>query len=144
MLSVNIHKELDDFTLNVQFESDGGIMALLGASGCGKSMTLKCVAGLETPDRGRIALDDRVLFDSDKHINLPPQKRRVGYLFQQYALFPHMNVRQNLLAGARRLPREKQKNAVEEMTAHFASTDWRSFTPDSSPAGSSSAPRARE
>ncbi|MBQ9458862.1 MAG: ATP-binding cassette domain-containing protein [Oscillospiraceae bacterium] len=119
MLSVNIHKELDDFTLNVQFESDGGIMALLGASGCGKSMTLKCVAGLETPDRGRIALDDRVLFDSDKHINLPPQKRRVGYLFQQYALFPHMNVRQNLLAGARRLPREKQKNAVEEMIRTF-------------------------
>lgn len=71
-------------------------MALLGASGCGKSVTLKCIAGIMTPDRGHIILDGETLFDSEKHINLPPQKRRVGYLFQQYALFPNMTVLQNI------------------------------------------------
>ena len=119
MLSVNIHKELDDFTLNVSFETAGDMTALLGASGCGKSMTLKCIAGLETPDRGRIVLNERVLFDSEKKIDLAPQKRRVGYLFQQYALFPHMTVRQNLLAAARRLPKEKRSAAVDEKARAF-------------------------
>ena len=119
MLSVNIHKELDDFTLNVNFESGAGVTALLGASGCGKSMTLKCVAGLETPDRGRIILNDRVLFDSGRHINLPPQRRRVGYLFQQYALFPNMTVRRNLYAAVRHLPRAKRKAAVDEKLRTF-------------------------
>ena len=65
---------------------DGGVFAILGASGCGKSMTLKCIAGIERPDEGRIVLNDRVLFDSKKKINLPPQKRKVGYMFQDYAL----------------------------------------------------------
>lgn len=71
-------------------------MALLGASGCGKSVTLKCIAGIMTPDRGHIILDDETLFESKKHINLPPQKRRVGYLFRQHALFPNMTVLQNI------------------------------------------------
>ena len=70
---------------------DGGVFAILGASGCGKSMTLKCIAGIERPDEGRIVLNDRVLFDSKKKINLPPQKRKVGYMFQDYALFPGRN-----------------------------------------------------
>ena len=76
-------------------------MALLGASGCGKSVTLKCIAGIMTPDRGHIILDGETLFDSEKHYNLPPQKRRVGYLFQQYALFPNMTVLQNIRCGIR-------------------------------------------
>jgi len=76
-------------------------MALLGASGCGKSVTLKCIAGIMTPDRGHIILDGETLFDSEKHINLPPQKRRIGYLFQQYALFPNMTVLQNIRCGIR-------------------------------------------
>ncbi len=118
-LSVNIHKELDDFTLNVNFETAGDMMALLGASGCGKSMTLKCIAGLEKPDRGRIVLNDRVLYDSEKHINLPPQKRRVGYLFQQYALFPHMTVRENLETAVQRLPKERRKAPVDEKLRAF-------------------------
>ena len=113
-LSVHIYKELRDFTLNVQFDSDGGVMALLGASGCGKSMTLKCIAGLETPDRGTIVLNDRVLFDSTKHINKSPQARHVGYLFQHYALFPTMTVKGNLYAAAQRLPQGKRKAAVDE------------------------------
>lgn len=84
-------------------------MALLGASGCGKSITLKCIAGIMTPDRGHIILDGETLFDSEKHINLPPQKRRVGYLFQQYALFPNMTVLQNVRCGIRSGSRAEEK-----------------------------------
>lgn len=99
-LSVHIEKKLGNFSLKVDFETQGERLALLGLSGSGKSMTLKCIAGIETPDAGRIVLDGRVLFDSEKRINLPPQKRKVGYLFQNYALFPHMTVLQNLRVGA--------------------------------------------
>ena len=107
-LCVDIEKRLGNFHLKVCFEAENEILALLGASGCGKSMTLKCIAGIEKPDRGRIVLDGRVLFDSEKKIDLPPQKRKVGYLFQQYALFPNMTVRQNIAAGVR-----GRKNADE-------------------------------
>lgn len=100
-LFVDIEKTLGAFHLKLCFEAENEILALLGASGCGKSMTLKCIAGIEKPDRGRIVLDGRTLFDSEKHIDLPPQKRKVGYLFQQYALFPNMTVRQNIAAGIR-------------------------------------------
>ena len=101
-LSIDIEKTLGDFHLRVSFEANDEIFALLGASGCGKSMTLKCIAGIERPDRGRIVLDGRVLFDSEKGIDLKPQERRAGYLFQQYALFPNMTVRQNIRCGLRR------------------------------------------
>lgn len=100
-LSVDIEKRLGNFNLKVQFEAENEVLAVLGASGCGKSMTLKCIAGIETPDRGRIILDGKVLFDSRQKISLPPQKRRVGYLFQQYALFPNMTVWQNIRCGVR-------------------------------------------
>ena len=87
-------------------------MALLGASGCGKSVTLKCIAGIMTPDREHIILDGETIFDSEKHINLQPQKRRVGYLFQQYALFPNMTVLQNIRCGIRSGSRaEKRRRA---------------------------------
>ena len=109
-LHVDIRKRLGGFTLDVHFTAGNGITSLLGASGCGKSMTLKCIAGIEKPDEGRIELDGRVLFDSAQKINLPPQKRRVGYLFQNYALFPNMSVRQNILCG---LNREKDRDAKE-------------------------------
>ena len=102
-LIVDIHKRLGDFSLDVSFQVDGGITCLLGPSGCGKSMTLKCIAGIEKPDSGHIELDGRVLFDSKRHINVRPQRRRVGYLFQNYALFPNMTVRQNILCGLRRI-----------------------------------------
>ena len=78
-------------------------MGILGASGCGKSMTLRCIAGVEKPDAGRIVLDGRTLYDSARRINVKPQERQVGYLFQNYALFPNMTVRQNILCGMRRL-----------------------------------------
>ena len=77
-LLVDIRKRLRDFTLNVSFTVENEIFALLGGSGCGKSMTLKCIAGIERPDEGRIILNGRTLFDSDQKINLPPQLRRVG------------------------------------------------------------------
>ena len=94
-LIVDIRRDLGKFRLDVSFEAENGVTCLLGASGCGKSMTLKCIAGIEKPDEGHIELDGRVLFDSEKGINLPPQERLVGYLFQNYALFPNMTVRQN-------------------------------------------------
>ena len=110
-LIVDVKKTFGDFTLDVHFTAENGVMALLGASGCGKSMTLKCIAGIEKPDEGHIELDGEVLFDSSMHINLPPQKRRVGYLFQNYALFPNMTVRQNILCG---LNREKDRETKEK------------------------------
>ena len=85
----------------MQFAADAEATALLGASGCGKSMTLRCIAGVERPDKGRICLGDRVLFDSEAGIDLPPQQRRVGLLFQSYALFPHMTLEQNVACGLR-------------------------------------------
>ena len=110
-LLVDIRKTLGSFTLEARFRAENGITSLLGASGCGKSMTLKCIAGIEKPDEGRIEVDGRVLFDSAAGINLPPQKRRVGYLFQNYALFPNMTVRQNILCG---LNRDKDRAAKEQ------------------------------
>ena len=91
-LSVHIKKKLKDFELAVDFDMEEGIVGFLGSSGCGKSMTLKCIAGIETPDEGSIVLDGEVLFDKKAGIDLSPQKRKVGYLFQNYALFPHIDV----------------------------------------------------
>ena len=100
-LLVDIEKTLGEFRLRVAFTAENGLLSLLGASGCGKSMTLKCIAGIERPDKGRIVLNGETLFDSEKRVDLPPQKRRVGYLFQQYALFPNMTVHQNIRCGVR-------------------------------------------
>ena len=101
MLEVQIYKKLAEFDLDVSFQVNDNILGLMGASGSGKSMTLKCIAGIETPDQGRIVLNDRVLFDSEKKINVPIQKRNVGYMFQSYALFPNMNVYENISVGLR-------------------------------------------
>ncbi len=100
-LSVNICKQLGEFRLETQFEAEDETLALLGASGCGKSVTLRCIAGILTPDEGKIVLDGVTLYDSAAGIDLPPQKRNVGYLFQQYALFPNMTVRQNIAVAVR-------------------------------------------
>lgn len=114
-LEVNIKKRLGGFTLDVAFSAGDGVLALLGASGCGKSMTLRCIAGIERPDEGRIVLGDRVLFDSAQKINLPPQKRRVGLLFQNYALFPTMTVEQNIVASLSK----KDRGQVAEYIRRF-------------------------
>lgn len=106
-LRVEIRKQYKDFCLEVCFDNKGRTMGLLGASGCGKSLTLKCIAGIETPDEGKIILNDRVLFDSEHRINLPVQQRRTGLLFQSYALFPNMSVRENIRIGIRDKAKEK-------------------------------------
>ncbi|HEX2925252.1 MAG TPA: ATP-binding cassette domain-containing protein [Ruminiclostridium sp.] len=117
-LFVDIKKRLGNFRLDIRFDSEQGIMSLLGSSGSGKSMTLKCIAGIETPDEGRIVLDNRVLFDSERNINLPPQKRKVGYLFQNYALFPNMTVEENIGAGVN-LPKKEKALLVNEHIRMF-------------------------
>lgn len=99
MLYARIKKKFGDFLLDVEFETNEETLALLGASGCGKSMTLKCIAGIENPDEGQIVLNDRILFDSTKKINLPSRNRKVGLLFQNYALFPNMTLEENISIG---------------------------------------------
>jgi len=113
-LYVDITKNFGKFKLDVFLEADG-ITGLLGASGCGKTMTLKCIAGIEKPDRGIMKLGDITLFDSKRRINLAPQKRKVGYLFQNYALFPNMNVRQNILCGMRDESRDVKARKLSEI-----------------------------
>ena len=114
-LDVRVKKNLRDFVLDVEFCVRDEIFALLGASGSGKSMTLKCIAGIETPDEGRIVLDGRILFDSTRGVNLPPQSRRAGFLFQNYALFPNMTVAENILFAAVGTPDEKISRLRENL-----------------------------
>ena len=101
-LEVTIAKRFEGFTLHADFAAGNTAAAILGASGCGKSMTLRCIAGVVKPDSGCIVLDGRVLFDSEKGIDLPPQQRNVGLLFQNYALFPNMTVEQNILCALKK------------------------------------------
>ncbi len=117
-ISVEICKRLHNFSLDISFESNSKRIGILGASGCGKSMALKSIAGIVTPDTGRITVENRTLFDRGNKINLKPQKRNVGYLFQNYALFPTMTVEKNIAAG---LKGNKKENAerVREMVEKF-------------------------
>ncbi len=108
-IEVDIEKKAGSFHLRSRFAAGDETLAILGASGCGKSMTLKCIAGVITPDRGRIVLDGRVLYDSEKKINLPARKRNTGYLFQDYALFPNMTVEQNIACG---IPRDRDRRQL--------------------------------
>lgn len=117
-LSVDIRKTFPDFQLETSFTVGQQTLGLLGGSGSGKSMTLKCIAGVVTPDEGHIELNGRVLFDSSQKINLPPQKRNVGFLFQHYALFPTMTAEQNILCGMKR-NRQRNKKRVSEIIAQL-------------------------
>lgn len=110
-LYVDIEKRYGDFLLRVKFETEREVFAILGASGCGKSLTLKCIAGIEKPDRGIIRLDDNIFFDSERRINIPARRRNVGYLFQDFALFPNMTVFQNIMCGAKN--QEKARDFVK-------------------------------
>ena len=112
-LKINIKKSLPSFNLNIDFEYEGGILGILGASGSGKSMTLKSIAGLIKPDSGSIILNEKILFDSRNKINLKPQKRSAGYLFQNYALFPNMTVKENIESGIFNLPKAERKSIAE-------------------------------
>ena len=117
-LTARIEKRFGAFHLTVDLMAETGQpLALLGASGCGKSVTLKCIAGIERPDRGRIELDGRVLFDSEAGIDLPPQRRRVGFLFQSYALFPHMTVERNVAVCLGRMDKRRRRERTAELLA---------------------------
>lgn len=118
-LYVDIKKRFAGFTLNVQFEADKQPLGILGASGGGKSMTLKAIAGIVTPDEGQIVVDGRVLFDSKKKINVRPQQRRVGYLLQNHALFPNMTVKQNI-AEAIKGKKSERDAKIEELLTRVA------------------------
>ncbi|NET91294.1 MAG: molybdate ABC transporter permease subunit [Kamptonema sp. SIO1D9] len=113
-LLVNLQKNIPNFQLNVSFTSAQKPLGLLGASGSGKSMTLRCLAGLETPNQGRIVLNGRILFDSQRKINLPSRKRRIGFVFQNYALFPHLTIAQNIAFGLQNLPPRERSQRVNK------------------------------
>lgn len=117
-LTVDIKRRLKEFSLDISFHSEKGCTGILGASGCGKSMTLRTIAGITNPDSGRILLNDNVFYDSKQRINLKPQKRRVGFLFQNYALFPNMTVEENVGAGLlKKTPQNQEK--VENALRRF-------------------------
>lgn len=118
MLDFHIQKKLGSFWLDSEVHTEAKRIGILGASGCGKSMTLRCLSGIERPDDGYIRLAERTVYSAKERVCIAPQKRRVGYLFQHYALFPTMTVEQNIAAG---LHGTKQENAVrvQEMIETF-------------------------
>jgi molybdate transport system ATP-binding protein len=120
-LEVSIRKKLREFTLNGDISVGRECLGLMGPSGSGKSMLLKCIAGIETPDEGRIVLNGNVLYDSEDKICVAPQKRKIGYLFQGYALFPNMTVEQNIRTGlkAKKLPETEVQKHTEKMMKIF-------------------------
>ncbi len=113
MLAVDVEKRLGDFTIAAKFEAPDGVTALFGPSGSGKTSIVSMVAGLVTPDRGRIMCNGALLFDSTGHVSQPPHRRGIGYVFQDGRLFPHMTVAQNLDYGRRmyRLPVDASERA---------------------------------
>ncbi|MET0279248.1 MAG: molybdenum ABC transporter ATP-binding protein [Pseudorhodoplanes sp.] len=99
MLALEVQKKLGDLALDISFESGGPVTGLFGPSGAGKTTLVQIIAGLARPDRGRVALGDTILFDSRQHIDVPAHRRRIGYVFQEGRLFPHLSVRKNLDYG---------------------------------------------
>ena len=118
-VSIDIEKDFKGFSLRVKFNSTCATMGILGASGSGKSITLRCIAGIETPDRGRIVVNGRTIFDSDQKINLKPQQRRIGYLFQNYALFPTMTVKENIACGYRGKDKQERDKKVQDYITRY-------------------------
>jgi molybdate transport system ATP-binding protein len=115
LLEVKIKRKLPGFSLDISFSVSQEIMAILGPSGSGKTMTLHCIAGLMQPDEGCIKLNEKPLFDSSSKVNLPPQMRRVGFVFQNYALFPHLTINENIAYGIHHLSREKADERVSKL-----------------------------
>ncbi len=115
-VDVQIRLVLNGFTLDVAWTAGDGVSVLFGPSGSGKTLTLQCLAGLVRPESGRIVVDGRVLFDGATGVHVPPQERRLGYVFQGYALFPHLTVRANVAFGLRRRPvAERDQRTAEVM-----------------------------
>lgn len=116
-LAVTIQKQLANFTLDTTFAAQQETLGILGGSGSGKSMTLRCIAGMETPSSGRIVLNGQTLFDAEQGINLPSHQRRVSLVFQNYALFPHLSVAQNIGFGLQNLPKALRSRRVQQQLA---------------------------
>ena len=122
-LCADIHKRIEDFSLDISFESDATRIGILGASGSGKSMTLRCIAGIEEMDSGHIEIGGRVLYDSADKLNVKPQQRNVGYMFQNYALFPTMSVSDNIMAGLKGSKEERLLYKMMLFDALYKSSD---------------------
>jgi len=120
MLEVDLRRRLPGFSLDIAFRAGDEMLVLFGPSGAGKSLTLQCIAGIARPDAGRIAVDGRLLFDSEGGVTLPPQARRVGYVPQRYALFPHLTVEENIAYGLRGYTPAERSARVREMVALMA------------------------
>jgi len=114
-LEVQIEKKLLDFVLHVSFRAEAEPLSILGASGAGKTMLLRCIAGLEQPDRGKVTLNNRSFFDSEAQVNTPARQRRIGMLFQNYALFPNRTVAENIGFGLKGLPRDEQSKRIADL-----------------------------
>ena len=114
MLELNIKKKLNNFTLDIECELDSNRIGILGGSGAGKSMILKMLAGIEKPDKGYIKLDDQLLFDSEKKIDIKPKDRNIGYCFQNYALFPNLTVYENIVIGLSKSERADADKYLEK------------------------------
>lgn len=115
-LYIDIKKQLHSYPLHIQLEAGDEAIGILGRSGSGKSITLKMIAGIITPDAGEIVVNDRVLFHAQKKINVPPQQRNVGLLFQNYALFPHMTVAANIAIA---IPNERKAQKKDVVTTYL-------------------------
>ncbi len=111
-LEVDIKKSFASFTLDAAFAAGDETLGFLGASGCGKSLTMRCIAGIETPDEGRIVVNDQVFFDSERRINLKPQERKTALLFQNYMLFPNLTVAENVGAGIGKEASKDERAAI--------------------------------
>jgi molybdate transport system ATP-binding protein len=115
MIAIDVSKRFPGFTLEVSWRARARVTGLFGPSGAGKTATLDCLAGLSRPERGRIVVNDRVLFDSAAGIDLPPRQRRLGYVFQGYALFPHLTAAENVAYGLHDRPREERRRRTAEV-----------------------------
>ncbi|MBU8905035.1 sulfate/molybdate ABC transporter ATP-binding protein [Desertibacillus haloalkaliphilus] len=115
MIDVNITKEWNEFQLDASFQFKKGVLGILGPSGCGKSLTLQAIAGLQTPDHGTITLNGQTLFDAKSKVNVKPKDRNIGYVFQNYALFPHLTVAKNIGFGLKKVNKRERLRRVDEM-----------------------------
>ena len=115
IVSVKVERTLGTFRLDVAFDAPAGITALFGPSGAGKTLTLRSVAGLLAPDRGRIAVGDRVLFDASRGVDVPTRDRRIGYVFQHYALFPHLTAAENVAYGLHAVSKGERRGRVADL-----------------------------
>ena len=126
MLELNVKKKLNNFTLEINCNLNSNRIGILGGSGAGKSMILKMIAGIEKPDSGYIKLDGKLLFDSQKKIDIKPQDRHIGYCFQNYALFPHLSVYENIIIGLD----NKSKSLADEFLEKFGLTQIKDAKPN--------------